>query len=213
MRNAKGLYWIAVAVLALPGLSVAAWADGGGFFYGDVNCDGELNFGDINPFVLALTDPDGYTAAHPDCDLDYADINGDGRADFGDINAFVGLLADPAPYIRTYSDSGCLSGEPDGLCDPDEFILEVDGHTLNTFHMSAEYNCCPDEIAVSLEVQGNVLIFTEDEILTNPCYCICCYDVEASAVNLPSGRYEVVYCWFEYDTNQVECHEEEITIP
>ncbi|MEW6251856.1 MAG: hypothetical protein AB1716_14515 [Planctomycetota bacterium] len=60
---------------------------------GDANCDGAVNFGDINPFVLALTDPNGYQAQYPNCPLANSDCNGDGRVDFGDINPFVALLA------------------------------------------------------------------------------------------------------------------------
>jgi len=65
------------------------------FEIGDLNCDGEVDFGDINPFVLALTDPQGYGNTYPDCDLNLADINEDGKVDFGDINPFVALLTTP----------------------------------------------------------------------------------------------------------------------
>ena len=64
----------------------------GSFFYGDLNCDGSIDFGDINPYVLALTDPAAYGATFPACDVLNADINGDGAVDFGDINPFVALL-------------------------------------------------------------------------------------------------------------------------
>ncbi len=59
---------------------------------GDLNCDCTVDFGDINPFVLALTDPSAYVAMYPDCDMMNADVNGDGAVDFGDINPFVELL-------------------------------------------------------------------------------------------------------------------------
>ncbi|MEW6198195.1 MAG: M14 family zinc carboxypeptidase [Planctomycetota bacterium] len=62
---------------------------------GDLNCDGLVNFGDINPFVLALTNPGSYTTAFPDCNIMNGDINGDGLVDFGDINPFVRLLTGP----------------------------------------------------------------------------------------------------------------------
>ncbi len=62
---------------------------------GDLNCDGNVDFGDINPFVLALTNPAGYAAQYPNCDRLNADINGDGVVDFGDINPFVRLLTQP----------------------------------------------------------------------------------------------------------------------
>jgi hypothetical protein len=59
---------------------------------GDMNCDHALSFGDINPFVLALTNQPGYLAAFPACDLYNGDFNGDGWVNFGDINPFVAAL-------------------------------------------------------------------------------------------------------------------------
>lgn len=55
---------------------------------GDVNLDGFLNFGDINPFVAVLTGQD----TNPDHQA-AADINRSGQPDFGDINLFVALLS------------------------------------------------------------------------------------------------------------------------
>ena len=59
---------------------------------GDLNCDNSVNALDIDPFVLALTDPAGYAAAHPECDLLLGDINGDGAVNSFDIDPFVELL-------------------------------------------------------------------------------------------------------------------------
>ena len=60
---------------------------------GDMNCDGVLNFADINPFVLALSDPSAYEARYPNCRWLNADCNSDGSVNFRDINPFVALLA------------------------------------------------------------------------------------------------------------------------
>ena len=62
---------------------------------GDLNCDGVVDFGDINPFVLALTNPAAYPVQYPQCNILNGDINGDGLVDFGDINPFVRLLTNP----------------------------------------------------------------------------------------------------------------------
>nr|CAI78899.1 hypothetical protein fc143 [uncultured bacterium] len=62
---------------------------------GDLNCDCAVDAFDIDPFVLALTDPDGYVAAYPDCDVMLADCNGDGVVDAFDIDPFVELLVGP----------------------------------------------------------------------------------------------------------------------
>ena len=59
---------------------------------GDLNCDQVLDSFDIDPFVLALTDPEAYARAFPECDINNADVNGDGELDAFDIDPFVVLL-------------------------------------------------------------------------------------------------------------------------
>lgn len=59
---------------------------------GDLNCDGTVDFADINPFVLRLSNPTAYLAEYPICPDANGDISGDGTVDFGDINPFVALL-------------------------------------------------------------------------------------------------------------------------
>jgi len=62
---------------------------------GDMNCDATVDTADVNPFVLALTDPAGYAAAYPDCHWANADFNGDNEVNFADINPFVVVLLAP----------------------------------------------------------------------------------------------------------------------
>jgi hypothetical protein len=64
----------------------------GGSVPGDLDCDGDVDFGDINPFVLALSNPAAWEALYPTCDLSRGDIDGNGVVGFGDINPFVALL-------------------------------------------------------------------------------------------------------------------------
>jgi hypothetical protein len=59
---------------------------------GDTNCDGSINFFDIDPFILALFDPAAYAAVYPACDIETADTNNDGAVNFFDIDPFVALL-------------------------------------------------------------------------------------------------------------------------
>jgi hypothetical protein len=59
---------------------------------GDTNCDGTIDFGDINPFVLLLTDHVAWVQLFPNCDWHVGDCNGEGWVDFRDINPFVALL-------------------------------------------------------------------------------------------------------------------------
>jgi len=60
---------------------------------GDLNCDGVVNNFDIDPFVLALTDPAAYKLKYPNCDIMNGDCNGDGKVDNFDIDPFVNLLS------------------------------------------------------------------------------------------------------------------------
>ncbi len=59
---------------------------------GDVNCDGSVDFFDIDPFLLALFDAPGYELQYPSCDIGQADVNLDGSVDFFDIDAFLAAL-------------------------------------------------------------------------------------------------------------------------
>jgi hypothetical protein len=56
-----------------------------------------VNFDDITPFVLALSDPAGYQVAFPDCNIAHGDSNRDGAVDFDDIDAFVEFLSGGIP--------------------------------------------------------------------------------------------------------------------
>jgi hypothetical protein len=62
---------------------------------GDVNCDGALDAFDIEPFILALVDPNGYATQYPDCEILLADMNGDGEIDAFDIGPFIDALVGP----------------------------------------------------------------------------------------------------------------------
>lgn len=60
--------------------------------FGDLDCSGAINFGDINPFVLLLTNPPAYAQMYPDCPPLHGDLDANGEVGFGDINPFVTVL-------------------------------------------------------------------------------------------------------------------------
>ena len=59
---------------------------------GDLNCDGAVNFDDIDPFTLALGNRPGYEAQYPNCNWRLADMNGDFLVNFNDVDLFVAAL-------------------------------------------------------------------------------------------------------------------------
>jgi hypothetical protein len=62
-------------------------------YLGDMDGDGIVGFGDINPFVLALSNPQLYKDTFNLDQNIVGDINQDGVCDFGDINPFVSMLS------------------------------------------------------------------------------------------------------------------------
>ena len=64
------------------------------FVLADMNCDGRVDGGDIEPFFLALGDLPAHAARYPDCHGDWAgDLNQDGAFNGGDIDPFFTCLA------------------------------------------------------------------------------------------------------------------------
>lgn len=59
---------------------------------GDMDCSGAVDVADIEPFILALLDPDGYDVAFPNCDKDRADMNDDTLRDGGDVGDFINAI-------------------------------------------------------------------------------------------------------------------------
>jgi 5'-nucleotidase len=77
------------AITALAPELVTQFRLGPQFSVGDMNCDGVFDGFDIDPFVLALTDPAAYAEQFPNCDRMLADINQDGMINGFDIDPFV----------------------------------------------------------------------------------------------------------------------------
>jgi hypothetical protein len=55
----------------------------------DMNCDGQVNELDIDPFVTALLDPALYAATWPFCNISRGDLNGDTFVDGLDMDGFT----------------------------------------------------------------------------------------------------------------------------
>ncbi len=64
---------------------------------GDTNCDGTIDFFDIDPFLLALFNPTQYAATYCGGNLGAADIDCNGGVDFFDIDPFLACLFNACP--------------------------------------------------------------------------------------------------------------------
>ena len=184
---------------------------------GDLDYDGDVDLYDYAIFAEALSGPN--QPIDPSADPS-ADLDEDDDVDLNDFAAFQKAFTGEGPggqaRIGDSSNSGCLTGpqgDPYPCPDDDEIEFTVEGTTLQVLHSNATYNCCPDDIAVSLSVEGTILRLTEEEILTDPCYCTCCYEVEATVVDLAPGEYTVEFCWYDYETEGERCFMEDIVVP
>lgn len=61
---------------------------------GDMNCDGLVNLSDVEPMVMALTDPGAYNLAYPGC-IANGDLNASTQTDGDDIQGFSTVLISP----------------------------------------------------------------------------------------------------------------------
>ncbi|MHC5046916.1 MAG: hypothetical protein ACYTGY_10185 [Planctomycetota bacterium] len=122
-----------------------------------------------------------------------SDTNQDGVVDVIDFLRVVGdwgPCPSPGPHLIGYANSGCL---PEGErvsppCENDDgFELVVEGDRLTITHRDATYNCCPEDIEVALEVDEWLLVLTETEVLVEPCFCVCCYEVDSTVGGLAPG--------------------------
>jgi hypothetical protein len=93
-------YWTVTAATVNTVAASFSFTIGSSYTRGDVNCDGAVNSFDIDPFVIALTNPSGYAAQYPTCNILSADANCDGAVNSFDIDPFVRCLTggcEPCP--------------------------------------------------------------------------------------------------------------------
>ena len=95
----------------------------------------------------------------------------------------------------------------------DSVYAAVDGNRIRVVHTGALYNCCPTRFDYDVSVQDNAFLVVESEILENPCYCICCIDLEMEIEDAPPGEYTLLFVWYDYDTQMWRDWMLEIDVP
>jgi hypothetical protein len=81
----------------VPSVSFAKWACAPTVCAGDCDCDGDVDFFDIDPFVNKLGCPGAGPACDEGCSWQSADVDDDGDVDFFDIDPFVASLGTVCP--------------------------------------------------------------------------------------------------------------------
>lgn len=173
---------------------------------GDLNHDDHVDIGDVELFAPCMTGPDvfyGSNCYEADNDYDY-------DVDLADFVPFQ-IMASPAAMIGQHGYGACERRRE--FCAPDDFIVETASRRLSVLHENAAYNCCKDDIAVTLSVSGSSIAMTETEVVTIPCFCICCYPVTTTVVNLDPGLYTLNYWWADDDDGLWHCYQVAVSVP
>ncbi|MCB9853527.1 MAG: hypothetical protein H6819_10560 [Phycisphaerales bacterium] len=99
---------------------------------GDMNCDTLVDGRDVEPFILAMTDPLEFMARYPDCNAANGDIDENSVLELADLPGFIYLLLDRSVEFRP-GDMNC-DGLVNGI-DVGAFALAVTdpAHFESTF--------------------------------------------------------------------------------
>ena len=97
----------------------------------------------------------------------------------GSLVSFSGCKdwRDTGGWTQTPSNQDCIEYEYLG------------GGLLLLNHVNTAFNCCP-EFEAGIEVEGNSITVTEDEI-SGDCDCICLFDLHYEIIDLHPGVYDV----------------------
>jgi hypothetical protein len=174
-------------------LSAPAFA----YICGDANGDQSVNVADAVYLVNYIFK--GGPAPDP---VEAGDANLDEQVNIGDAVYLINFIFRggpepcPVPGGGMTGHSGCKGPykNPDTLS-LDCIQYEYDGMgTLNLTHINGAFNCCPEEILVDINVQGNTIYISEDETFgpEGACACLCLFDVYITITGLMPGTYTII---------------------
>jgi hypothetical protein len=180
----------------LPFTSVSGSPD---YICGDADGSGIVNVSDAVFLVGYIFGggpaPDPLLAG--DCDLNEV-------VNISDAVYLIGYIfgGGPAPCFTA---SGQVTGwfgckysvkgsPPDSIpSDQDCLYWEYDGNSvLQLKHINSGFNCCPTEIVADITVSATDILIEEDEILENPCYCLCLFDVDYEIIGISPREYTIL---------------------
>jgi hypothetical protein len=170
---------------------------------GDVNGDGGVTVSDVTYAVNYLFKGGSPPLCAPEPYLACGDVNSDDQVSVSDVVYLISYLfkggpepdCPPTGILTNYI--GCKRIPKVSATDsisPDQDCLEYyyDGEgVLELKHINAGFNCCPDELLADISVEGNVITIEERESLSNPCHCLCLFDLDLRIINLEPGEYVI----------------------
>jgi hypothetical protein len=81
----------------------------------------------------------------------------------------------------------------------DDIHAAAQDSTITVYHDAAVYNCCPAPFTYEMWQEGSLIHVREIEILIDPCYCVCCFDLRVAIEHAAPGNYVIDFSWFDYE--------------
>lgn len=186
---------IALLLLLVPFVSTHSAPD---YVCGDADGNGIVNVSDAVWLVAYIfgggAAPDPLLAG--DCDLN-------GIVNISDASYLIAFIFDSGPepcfvpggsLVSWFGCKGWTKDTPpdSATSDQDCIYWEYDGQSvLQLLHVNAGANCCPDDIVAEITIVGSEINIEEAEVLSNPCYCLCLFDVNYEIVGLSPREYTI----------------------
>jgi hypothetical protein len=109
--------------------------------------------------------------------------------------------------------AGPATSQEDWCWNADQIYALVAGSTITVLHDATVYNCCPEPFAYDVVQEGSTIGVWEHEILENPCFCLCCYNLGIEILDVAPGDYVVEFHWFDYESGDWLIRSIEVTVP
>jgi len=75
-------------------------------------------------------------------------------------------------------------------CTEEVYFTTSDG-SITMHHVEARFNCCASLDIESSQDGYNISFFEWEQFPDGPCFCLCCFGIEATVAGLPAGEYTV----------------------
>ena len=157
----------------------------------DIDEDGDVDLVDFAMFAQAWKTQPGDDNWNPACNISEPNDNVINERD-------LAVLADN--WLRgktgmTYQIDDCnlgagLMSAPSADSDELRFSVTVQGSYIHFEDMMVA-NCCPDELALEMTLEDNLITIYETEYTPGGCWCICDYPVTATLGPFEPGSYTI----------------------
>jgi hypothetical protein len=106
----------------------------------------------------------------------------------------------PLPVALLAGLAGLTAPAPARTSCDDTISARVTGSTITIQHDGAFYNCCVGGFDYVVTEEPGLFTVVENEIVGEPCDCLCCYDLTLTIEDVAPGDWVIVFRWRDSET-------------